>query len=103
MISSDDLPDLPRWVAHLTVLAVSLSIPVSLFVNGSNYLTSWTGYADGGDMYSHIVEALHVKSELQRGSMDFWFAGCTLGYPMFLAYQPLPCLFVGSLMAVTEW
>lgn len=106
--SSDDqvtreAVDLPKWLAYLTVFTVSLSVPVTLYVNGSNYLTSTTGFADGGDMYSHITEALHVKTVLQRGITDFWFSDVTLGYPMFLAYHPLPCLLVGSLMAVTEW
>lgn len=99
----EEAEDLPRWLAYLTVIAVSLSVPVSLSLNGSSYLSSSTGYGDGGDMYSHIVEALHVKTVLQHGVTDFWFANCTLGYPMFLAYHPLPCLLVGTLMAATEW
>lgn len=43
-----------------------------------------------------------VAHTLQEGQTDFWFDQNLLGYPLFLAYQPLPSLLMGTVVAVTE-
>lgn len=95
--------DIPRWLSLLIVeFSVSSSVFLALVLNSNPYLTSATGYADGGDMYSHQVEALYLKELLQSGATDFWFDEVTLGYPYFLTYHPFPCLFTSILMILTE-
>jgi len=94
--------DIPRWLSLLVLISVSLSLFLALGLNSNPYLTSRTGFADGGDMYSHQVEALYLKELLQSGTTDLWFDEVTLGYPFFLAYHPFPCLFTSSLMMLTE-
>lgn len=94
--------DIPRWLSLLVLFSVSSSVFLALVLNANPYLTSTSGYADGGDMYSHQVEALYLKELLQRGTTDLWFDEVTLGYPFFLAYHPFPCLFTSSLMVFTE-
>lgn len=94
--------DIPRWLSLIIVLAASASIPLALLYHSSNYLTSAFGLADGGDMYSHFTEALHLKQQLQQGKTDLWYDGVTLGYPIFLAYQPLPCCVTATFMAMLE-
>ncbi|XP_068686383.1 uncharacterized protein [Montipora foliosa] len=94
--------DIPLWLSLLILFSVSLSLFLALVLNSNPYLTSTTGYADGGDMYSHQVEALYLKELLQNGSTDLWFDEITLGYPFLLAYHPFPCLFTSVLMILTE-
>lgn len=94
--------DIPQWLSLLVLFSVSSSLFVALALNSNPYLTSTSGYADGGDMYSHQVEALYLKELLQNGTTDLWFDGVTLGYPFFLAYHPFPCLFSSGLMILTE-
>ena len=94
--------DIPQWLSSLILSSVSFSLFLALALNSNPYLTSNTGYASGGDMYSHQVETLYLKELLQSGTTDLWFDEVTLGYPFFLAYHPFPCLFTSSLMIVTE-
>ena len=94
--------DIPHWLSFIVLFSTSSSFFFSLVSNSNPFLTSNTGYADGGDMYSHQVEALYLKELLQSGTTDLWFDELTLGYPLFLAYHPLPCLLNASLMILGE-
>lgn len=94
--------DIPQWLSLLVLFSVSISLFLALVLNSNPYLTSKSGYADGGDMYSHQVEALYLKELLRNGTTDLWFDEITLGYPFFVAYHPFPCLFTSSLMFLTE-
>ncbi|XP_048588523.1 uncharacterized protein LOC116617869 isoform X2 [Nematostella vectensis] len=94
--------DIPKWLSYLLVFASSASIPLSLVTHSNHFLQSPEGYADGGDLYSHFVEACHVRTLLKQGVTDFWFDGLTLGYPLILAYQPLPMLLSAFAMMITE-
>ena len=44
---------------------------------------------------------LHVARLLRAGHLSFWFDQTNAGYPMFLAYPPLPTLAVGGVVALT--
>ena len=94
--------EIPHWLSFVVLTFTSSSFFFSLVSNSNSYLTSNTGYAHGGDMYSHQVEALYLKELLQSGTTDLWFDELTLGYPFFLAYHPLPCLLNVSLMILGE-
>jgi len=94
--------DIPPWLSCIVLFSVSSSLFVALVLNSNPYLTSSSGYADGGDMYSHQVEVLYLKELLQNGTTDLWFDEVTLGYPFFLAYHPFPCLFTSGLMILAE-
>ena len=94
--------DIPLWLSFVVLISTSSSFFFSLVSNSNPFLTSNTGYAHGGDMYSHQVEALYLKELLQGGTIDLWFDELTLGYPLFLAYHPLPCLLNASLMVLGE-
>ena len=94
--------DIPHWLSFIVLLSTSSSFFFSLVSNSNPFLTSNTGYMDGGDMYSHQVEALYLKELLGSGTTDLWFDELTLGYPLFLAYHPLPCLLNASLMILAE-
>ena len=94
--------DIPHWLIFIVLFSTSSSFFFSLVSNSNPFLTSNTGYAHGGDMYSHQVEALYLKELLQSGTTDLWFDELTLGYPFFLAYHPLPCLLNASLMILAE-
>lgn len=74
--------------------------PLAVICHNPDYLHSSTGYADGGDMYSHIAEAIHLKELLESDTLNFWYYQVSLGYPMFTAYQPLPCFFIASAMVL---
>lgn len=94
--------DIPSWLSLFIVASVSASVPLSVVLFSSKYLTSETGFADGGDMYSHITEALYIKEQFQLGKTDLWYSGVTLGYPILMAYQPLPCLITAITMIAAE-
>ena len=94
--------DIPHWLSFIVLFSTSSSSFFSLVSNSNPFLTSDTGYMDGGDMYSHQVEALYLKQLLESGTTDLWFDELTLGYPFFLAYHPLPCLLNASLMILGE-
>eukprot|EP00794_Sanderia_malayensis_P011056 gene11056-12223_t len=68
--------------SHNTAMVVitCLAVPLSLIYYNPSYLLSETGYADGGDMYSHIIEAIHLKERLENGASDFWFDKVSLGF-----------------------
>ena len=90
--------DIPNWLSCVVLFSTSSSFFFSLVSNSNSYLTSNTGYAHGGDMYSHQVEALYLKELLESGTTDLWFDELALGYPIFLAYALLPCLLNASFM-----
>lgn len=54
------------------------------------FLTSQTGYVNGGCVNQHFLEAKYLKDLLQNGTTNFWFPGNSLGYPMYITLQPLP-------------
>ncbi len=87
---------------NFIVAITCLATPISVLFHSPKYLYSPIGFADGGDMYSHIAEAIHLKELLQNGTTNFWFDQVSLGYPMFTAYQPLPCFFVAFVMALFD-
>lgn len=43
-----------------------------------------------------------VAQDLRDGRLDFWFDQNLLGYPLFIAYQPLPTFVMGSCVALTK-
>ena len=47
---------------------------------------------DGGDLYSHYVEAEAVADLIRDRSSSFWFEHISHGYPLFTAYMPLPSI-----------
>jgi hypothetical protein len=55
----------------------------------------------GNDNSSHYAEILVIAEHLKAGETDFWFDQTNLGYPLFLAYQPLPSLIMGALTALS--
>jgi hypothetical protein len=55
----------------------------------------------GNDNSSHYAEILVIADHLKAGDTDFWFDQTNLGYPLFLAYQPLPSLVMGALTALS--
>ncbi|KJE92979.1 hypothetical protein CAOG_03847 [Capsaspora owczarzaki ATCC 30864] len=88
--------------------------------NGA-YLLHPTAVPNGGDMYSHVDEALFVYHKLKhyhhqhqqpehdafasaaaQGGFGWWFPYVSTGYPMFLAYQPLPIVFVAGMMYLLD-
>jgi len=56
----------------------------------------------GNDNSSHYAEITYIAELLRLGEADFWFDQTNLGYPLFLAYQPAPSLFMGALTALLE-
>ena len=86
----------------IVMTITSLLTPLTVLYHNPRYLFSMTGFADGGDMYSHFAEAVHVKEQMENGIFNFWFDQVSLGYPMFTAYQPLPCFLIASLMTVFQ-
>lgn len=56
----------------------------------------------GDDNSAHFAAAVHVAEVLRAGETDFWWHQSNLGIPMFAAYQPLPTLTLGALIALTQ-
>lgn len=42
---------------------------------------------DGGDLYSHWIEAMAVADLIRDRSSSFWFEHVSHGYPLFTAYM----------------
>ena len=89
-------------VGLFIVIVTCLLTPVSVLYKNPRYFYAESGFADGGDLYSHFVEANHVKDQLRNGIVNFWFNQASLGYPMFTAYQPLPCFLMAIAMLALE-
>jgi len=92
----DDAPDLPARWARLALGAAALTLTASA-VPGF-FLGDGAPY--GNDNSSHFAEILAVADHLRAGETDFWFDQTNLGYPLFVAYQPLPALLMGALVAL---
>src|SRR6185436_14608791 len=90
-------PDLPRSFVGLALAVHALAVLAATW----HYMTVAHGYPYGDDMSSHVAEVAMVAQYLRHLDFDFWFPDENLGYPMFLAYQPLPALFGGFLTALT--
>src|SRR5262245_62971484 len=88
--------DVSRRVAVVAVVAATAAMVV-MFVPSLR-----EGYPAGTDMASHLAEILQVARVLESGQTDFWFDGVNLGYPLFIAYQPVPMLLMGGLVALTD-
>ena len=54
----------------------------------------------GDDNSAHFAAAVHVAEVLRAGESDFWWHQSNLGVPMFAAYQPLPTLGMGAIIAL---
>ena len=89
--------DLPRSFVGLALAVHALAVLAATW----RYMTVEHGYPYGDDMSSHVAEVAMVARYLRQLDFDFWFPHENLGYPMFLAYQPLPALFGGLLTALT--
>ena len=57
--------------------------------------TPWA-LPDGGDLYSHYVEAEAVADLIRDRSSSFWFEHISHGYPLFTAYMPLPSILAAA-------
>ena len=90
-------PDLPRSFVGLAVAVHAFAVLSATW----RYMTAEHGYPYGDDMSSHVAEVAMVARYLRHLDFDLWFPHENLGYPMFLAYQPLPALVGGLLAALT--
>ena len=90
-------PDLPRSFVGLALAVHALAVLSATW----RYVVAPGGYPYGDDMSSHVAEVAMVARYLRHLDFDLWFPHENLGYPMFLAYQPLPALFGGFLTALT--
>lgn len=94
--SSSEFLDLrPRIVALLLG-----SIFISTLLISRSYLAH--GSPLGDDNSSHLAEIRTIARALREGRSDFWFDQNLLGYPLFIAYQPLPSLIMGAVVGLTE-
>ncbi|MBI2376901.1 MAG: hypothetical protein HYV07_23075 [Deltaproteobacteria bacterium] len=84
-----------RAAASFALLAMGLGFAVPGLVR---FLPTGSPYGD--DLSSHLAEILHIARTLRAGRSDFWFDGANLGYPLFVAYHPLPSLVLGVVSAV---
>lgn len=96
-MSDSTTPDLtPRIAALILAFCVAATCTGAL-----RYLRP--GVPFGNDLSSHYAEITFIAKVLQSGETDFWFDQVNLGYPLFLAYPPLPSLLMGSLTGLTSW
>lgn len=86
--------DVPAGAVRVLLVAAAAWVAAG----GARLLAGGAPYGD--DLSSHFAEIVEVAATLRAGRADFWFEGANLGYPMFLAYQPLPALIVGGLAAL---
>ena len=87
-------------VSRRSAVAVVVAATVAMVVMFVPFLRE--GYPAGTDMASHLAEILQVARVLKSGQTDFWFDGVNLGSPLFIAYQPVPMLLMGGLVALTD-
>ena len=56
----------------------------------------------GDDNSAHYAVAVHIAEVIKEGKTDFWWHQSNLGIPLFAAYQPLPSMFMGFIIAAFE-
>lgn len=93
--------EIPSWMTALLLLLYSLILPIAVYIWNPAFLLSQTGLPNGGYMFTHFQESVHVKEMLQNVTFDFWFSGSSLGYPMLMSH-PLPTFFTGICMIIFE-
>jgi hypothetical protein len=84
---------------HRAALLLALAAAAFVAAAVPDYLASGSA-PFGDDNSSHYAEILVIADHLKAGETDFWFDQTNLGYPLFLAYQPLPSLVMGALTAL---
>jgi hypothetical protein len=84
-----------------SALVIAAAAAAFLAASGPDYLAPGSA-PYGDDNSSHFAEILAVARHLEAGESDFWFDQTNLGYPLFLAYQPLPSLVMGALTALSD-
>ena len=94
--------DIPKWLAWFIVGLASLTVPLAIWYTNPLYLVDGNGYANGGNMYSHLAEILHLKESLKNGSSNFWFDQTALGYPMFMSHQLVPGFATATVILLFE-
>jgi hypothetical protein len=85
---------------HRAALLLASAAAAFLAAAVPDYLASGSA-PFGDDNSSHYAEILVIADHLKAGETDFWFDQTNLGYPLFLAYQPLPSLVMGVLTALS--
>jgi hypothetical protein len=85
---------------HRAALLLVLAATALLASGVPDYFAS-SRAPHGNDNSSHYAEILVIADHLKAGETDFWFDQTNLGYPLFLAYQPLPSLVMGALTALS--
>ena len=81
----------PAWLpvfAAFCVVALGLDWVVS------------SAHPFGDDNSAHFALALHISELWSAGESDLWWHQSNVGLPLFAAYQPLPALSMGTLIAV---
>ncbi len=83
-------PRFPHWsLSILTAAIVVFSWP---------WVTSNT-FPFGDDNSSHFAAAMHMAAAYESGESNLWWHQSNLGVPLFAAYQPLPTMLTGLLIA----
>ncbi len=81
------------------LVAACLGLMLLATLGGSlEYLSGGSPWGD--DNSAHLALAVHVSNLIGAGETDFFWTHSNLGLPLYMAYQPLPSLTTGGLMAV---
>lgn len=96
-MSSD--PDGIEVVGCRVYSVVLLLVGLIIFAYGTPWLLS-DGYPYGDDNSAHFAVSQHIASMIESGSTNFWWHASNLGLPLFAAYQLLPALSMGLIIAI---
>jgi len=109
----DHPDDIPSWLSTGILSIFFILLPVNVYIDNPTYITSQTGYPNGGHVFTRIQEAVHVKQLIQNMTFNFWNSDAALGYPLFMGTAPLStvtlsCVFllfdrIASPVCITRW
>ncbi len=89
---------MPPHISTRLVAGCLALLVLAMFGGSFEFLEGGSPWGD--DNSAHLALAVHISQILQAGETDLFWSHSNLGLPLYMAYQPLPSLYTGGLMAM---
>ncbi len=86
-------------ISRRTFVVILMMFTAIIWICAWRYLTGGAPY--GNDLSSHFAELQQISKLIRAGETNFWSDFANLGYPLFVTYQPLAGIIMGSIFALT--
>ena len=82
------------------MLLIHICTIVITFLGARHFIVGGAPFGD--DHSAHFTLAMHIATLIREGTSDFYWNQMNMGLPLFASYQPLPSLFTGLILSLTN-